>query len=374
MKITSLTIANVACLADDTIQFHPGFNVITGPNASGKSLLAAASYHLLCCYVDQGAGFHLPELLPYFRGPSTVAATWTFSDNRSLHIIFSYDPATKTWRSQVAKAEVDFAHLRQAIGYFRQAHNIPAIVYIAATRGAVTPQQHQRLESSTWRRQSTQQRFSKLRALFDLVHGQEDALDDTIRAIMDKHFSSDAGPLAYPCKSRTVPDTSQLATDIRSLTAFHELASAASGSLEILFIVCETATLSDSLIIIDEPELHLHPKAQDMMAHYLHFLTTTEGGNNQVIISTHSLSMIYDQPGAKVINLYREGNLFVAKDIIVNGAPTDDYKQALEQLGYTKNTIMAGLTFHKKYKKKIGNFPPPTGAWPGDLTPDTPAT
>lgn len=142
-----------------------------------------------------------------------------------------------------------------------------------------------------------------------------------------------------------------LVADISSQGVQHELGGAADGPREILFIVAETFTARNGLVMIDEPELHLHPKAQDLLAAYLHHLTTPEGGSNQVILATHSLSFIYGCDSARVINLKKDGSASKPAIIVDAGKPTEAYDDALRELGYSLDTFGKALKFHETNNK-----------------------
>lgn len=54
MNITSLTLRDIGCFAERSLAFAPGLNLVTGPNESGKSTVAAALYALLYGYRYKG--------------------------------------------------------------------------------------------------------------------------------------------------------------------------------------------------------------------------------------------------------------------------------------------------------------------------------
>lgn len=81
---------------------------------------------------------------------------------------------------------------------------------------------------------------------------------------------------------------------------------ASSGEKEILsFLLGIFAfNMRGGLVVIDEPELHLHPKWQATLRDFLTDLSKTT--NNQIIIATHSPSFITSDNVQKVIRVYKD--------------------------------------------------------------------
>lgn len=92
------------------------------------------------------------------------------------------------------------------------------------------------------------------------------------------------------------------------------------GSLssgQTMLIYCVTALLAyispNTLILFDEPELHLHPNAVAQLMAILHDLTKEY--DCYAILATHSALVIQDIPGKRVQKLVRHGNLTSAKEL-----------------------------------------------------------
>ncbi len=105
------------------------------------------------------------------------------------------------------------------------------------------------------------------------------------------------------------------------------LAQASSGEKEIInFILGLFAfNIKGGLLIIDEPELHLHPKWQSLFLDVL--IDLAETTNNQFILSTHSISFINKNTISNIIRVYKDNNssnvvtidksnLMAAKDLL----------------------------------------------------------
>ncbi len=105
------------------------------------------------------------------------------------------------------------------------------------------------------------------------------------------------------------------------------LAQASSGEKEIInFILGLFAfNIKGGLLIIDEPELHLHPKWQSLFLDVL--IDLAEVTNNQFVLSTHSISFINKNTISNIIRVYKDinssnvaaidkSNLMAAKDLL----------------------------------------------------------
>jgi predicted ATP-dependent endonuclease of OLD family len=113
----------------------------------------------------------------------------------------------------------------------------------------------------------------------------------------------------------------------RSGKAFR-LQDSASGYFEVLYILAEIANRTDSILILDEPALHLHPTKITLLNRVL-----TETGSNQVIIITHSPKFL-DQKiletnmGRQLIYIKRENNMSnaICPDVTFNRIKKHEFK------------------------------------------------
>ena len=106
-----------------------------------------------------------------------------------------------------------------------------------------------------------------------------------------------------------------------------DITQASSGEKEILnFLLGIFAfNIKDGLVIVDEPEVHLHPRWQSIIIELFFDLANTTG--NQFILSTHSAVFINQKTISNIIRVYKSNdksiiatiardNLLVSKDLL----------------------------------------------------------
>ncbi|MBN3962280.1 AAA family ATPase [Nostoc sp. NMS8] len=106
-----------------------------------------------------------------------------------------------------------------------------------------------------------------------------------------------------------------------------DITQASSGEKEILnFLLGIFAfNIKDGLVIVDEPEVHLHPRWQSILIELFFDLANTTG--NQFILSTHSAVFINQKTISNIIRVYKSNdksiiatinreNLLVSKDLL----------------------------------------------------------
>lgn len=81
------------------------------------------------------------------------------------------------------------------------------------------------------------------------------------------------------------------------------------------FVIREAGTLRDAIVLIDEPELSLHPDWQGrIIDFYRHVLDDGTGHHPQIICATHSPFVVHGTTNGKVIVLERAGDVVRAMD------------------------------------------------------------
>jgi predicted ATPase len=102
------------------------------------------------------------------------------------------------------------------------------------------------------------------------------------------------------------------------------------GVEQLIIIGLASYLFSDRLILIDEPELHLHPRAQKRLMKYLN-----ENVDAQFVIATHSAAVL-DAVDADVIRIENDGARTVGQTIENN---TDKYR-AVRDLGHSPSELI----------------------------------
>lgn len=111
---------------------------------------------------------------------------------------------------------------------------------------------------------------------------------------------------------------------------------AGSGEMAVVRLVLEVLQApSNSLVLLDEPEVSLHPGAQKRLKYFL--LDQSKRKRWQVVISTHSPSIIEDLPceAIKVFSQLPNGKFNVR-----NGVTPEEAFFHLEQTSHTKKTLI----------------------------------
>lgn len=119
---------------------------------------------------------------------------------------------------------------------------------------------------------------------------------------------------------------------------------AGSGEMAVVRLVLDVLGAGQySLVLLDEPEVSLHPGAQKRLKHFL--LEQTRRKQLQVVISTHSPSIIEDLPysAIKVFSQLPSGKFNVR-----NGITPDEAFFHLEQTNPARKTLIVEDTLSKE--------------------------
>jgi predicted ATPase len=108
------------------------------------------------------------------------------------------------------------------------------------------------------------------------------------------------------------------------------LDSLGTGIHEVIILAAAATMLENTVICMEEPELHLNPILQKKLVRYL--ATST---NNQYFITTHSAALM-DTPGAEIYHICLENGQSIAERVT-----SDNHRSAIcEDLGYHPSDLL----------------------------------
>jgi predicted ATPase len=110
----------------------------------------------------------------------------------------------------------------------------------------------------------------------------------------------------------------------------HPLSNLGTGVEQLIIIGLASYIFPEKLILIDEPELHLHPRAQKRLMKYLN-----ENIDSQFVIATHSAAIL-DSVDADVVRIENDGQKTIGQRI---GTSSEKYR-AVRDLGHSPSELI----------------------------------
>ena len=368
MKITSIEIENFKSIRQLSMKNIPNFVVIGGPNGVGKTTILEA------------IRFVKSWLYPYDRGEKQWASRPEYLTNlvrkgaTSAKIIFDLKPTNKKESTAIGENEKVTIGLENLNGSWQQVSSIDCrnlfpppqegeentvIEYIQAYR--MFPEGRVQLEvgerNNEFFRDSrigsnTPNKFSKLKQTILGMY-----VDDKVVESDDKRFPEIVELIDNLIGRKIIVKFKRGAIGeifVENKDGLLDLDSLSSGEREILmtYFTLHTLKMTDSIILFDEPDLHLHPTSQQAVFHYLKKMSD-EG--NQIFITTHSPEMISLTPDESLFHLRTQD-----ENQLVNIKDESDKLLLYEKLGsskynfisYDKTVFVEGPT-DKKILSKI---------------------
>ncbi|WP_235901680.1 AAA family ATPase [Ochrobactrum quorumnocens] len=177
----------------------------------------------------------------------------------------------------------------------------------------------------------------RMRAL-ELKHGQN-AFKELASEENLAGFSAALGSIGYEWRLDCIdPNTNSYTLILKKQGIEFQLAHASSGERELLTFLLSIYVLNirDALVVVDEPELHLHPRWQKSLYKLFERLAADTG--NQFLLATHSPTFISPTSIRYVSRVYSEHQK--SRIIDINGSDLPSTKHQFEVINSQNNERM----------------------------------
>ncbi|WP_313591810.1 ATP-dependent nuclease [Agrobacterium cavarae] len=330
MKISSIEIKNFKAIASACLKLSD-FNVIVGANGSGKSSVLQAMHWMF------QSGRH-----PIVYGRSNPADGVTLSEKNATYMPSpdyrnagnSAEYGNKTGSPQfdmAVSATMDDGTQVTADLWIKSARNEGLLVHVPSSNSFITHLRDQSREFSAYipglagiplseekRSQAIVHRLAAagdantvLRNVLLLLRGREingknglSLLEDYVaqaigRISLDVSFSDE--------RDSTITARFQTAEMMAGEKRWKALELAGVGYLQIIQMFAYLIYFQPALLLVDEPDAHLHPTTQERLVPVL--VAASKDMGTQVILTTHSPSVVRALPGEANVIWMKDGKV-----------------------------------------------------------------
>lgn len=329
MKITSVTISNFKAIKEATLELHPTINVLVGANGSGKSSVLQALHWMF----QSGRNANVqPRAAGLASTLSELDAIYMPSpDYRSAGHGNDYgNTQGKPQLDLKVNAVADDGTGLQAVMWLKSARNEGISVHVPTGNQVVTAIRDRGREFSAYipglagiplveekrskllvhRSAAAGDANTVLRNILVLLK-QVDVNGENGLAMVEKLVSRVMGDFALRVdfdeeRHTRIAATFQTAamkeSDERS---FRPLELAGIGYLQVLQIFTYLVYFRPVVLLVDEPDAHLYPVAQELLVRVLAEAAATF--DSQVLLTTHSPSIVRSLPSESNVIWMKEG-------------------------------------------------------------------
>jgi predicted ATP-dependent endonuclease of OLD family len=296
MYLSELSAANYRTLGQFHIQFNDKVNVLVGPNGSGKSNILSAINS--CFYTLFFKELRLEQTDHSFHAVKKGIALHARIRHLDKIIDLQINTAEKSNSDHI---KIDGIPNGNLMGYY---HLIPSSLQGSGSIVGLRNSRRGLREKFEFNRYSSD---DLLFDYFDLSTKNPEELK-TISKIISRLYPG-FEDLHVALNVQQEQATLQAVIDGFAF-GFQQLSS---GLQHLIQMISTIHFSKNSVILIDEPELHMNPKMIIGVAQLIK--DSSENNNNQFILGTHSSSLL-TTPGIRIIPLeYKNRNTCIAKSV-----------------------------------------------------------
>lgn len=314
MKLNSITIKNFKAIEDTTIALSD-FTVIVGTNGSGKSSVLQALHWMLqsarnsnVAPSEPGKGSTLSEIdatympSPEYKNASHSGEYGNFAAAPKMDLVLTAtigedEPITAPMWIKSARNEGISVHVpsNSALTAQIRAASREVSAYIPGLAG-IPLAEEKRSKLIVYRQAAAGDANTVLRNILDLASRKEGEFERTCLDEVEKLVSSVLGPLKirvsfeeeshYKINADFQTESMRIADPKR----FKPLELAGIGFLQVIQIFSYLVYFKPRILLVDEPDSHLHPDIQEKLVSVLQDAALKY--DTQVILTTHSPSVV----------------------------------------------------------------------------------
>lgn len=317
MKLRSLYIKNFKSLSLIDVSNLPDFVMIVGENGIGKSSIFDAirfAKTMVAPYASSDQGYwhqrqRMANIIQNGQEEMVIKIDFELSTDAERKTMEGNSPSLKvSYTKNTGSPQIQCpSPLRGLLSKWDIEAGFGAIEYIPANRvfpeGELSLQNaqqsktedflHRRLGEIQNKYHDAKQRFVNY-FLHDLLLPEEPKIFPPMKELVETL-------LEKKVKVSFDKSTNAPRIGVESLGGFVDIDTLSSGQRELFltYVSVMSLNLTDSIILFDEPDLHLHATLQRKVLQHLLKLSKT----NQLLIATHALEMISEAPEKNIYHL-----------------------------------------------------------------------